>query len=165
VGHIVHQLSQSRVDQVWVVTGHDREAMHRALDGQPVSFVHNRDYAQGMLSSVRCGIGALAETCEACLVALGDQPSLTSTLIDDLIQAFGTTPKGLLVPCYQGRRGHPFLISCDYFEEVLHRFDEVGLRGLMQAHPDDLCEYPVSSDRILSDMDYPGDYLREINRC
>ncbi|MCF7974324.1 MAG: nucleotidyltransferase family protein [Phycisphaerae bacterium] len=164
IEQLVQEILRSRIDHLWVVTGHDEARIHQVLKDRPVSYVHNPDPARGMLSSVRCGIGAMPGTCKACMVVLGDQPSLTCVLIDILIKAFEATPKGLLVPCYEGRRGHPLLLSACYFEEIHHQFDHVGLRGLLQAHPDDLCEYPVASDQVLSDMDYPNDYLREINR-
>jgi len=164
VGHIVHQIVKSQIDQVWVVTGCDQEGVQKTLSDKPVSFAHNPDYARGMLSSVRCDIKALSQTSDACMAVLGDQPSLTSALINELIQAFHATPLGLVVPSYEGRRGHPLLVSSIYFEEILSRFDDVGLRGLLHVYPDQVKEHPVSSDIVLSDMDYPSDYLREINR-
>jgi molybdenum cofactor cytidylyltransferase len=161
VGHIVDQFLHSRADHISVITGHDRTALHRALDGCPVCLVHNPDVSHGMLSSVRCGLRALPEHCDTVLVALGDQPHITSTLIDELIQAFTRSHRRILVPCYAGRRGHPLLFARRYAGEVATRFDGVGLRGLLQAHPEEVYEYPVSQASVLSDMDVPEDYRRE----
>jgi hypothetical protein len=49
-----------------------------------------------------------------------------------------------------------------YRDEVLSRYDGVGLRGLIWAHPDDVLELPVGSEAVLSDMDRPEDYRREL---
>jgi molybdenum cofactor cytidylyltransferase len=98
------------------------------------------------------------------LVALGDQPSITSALVDRMVAAYGRCGKGILVPFHAGRRGHPLLFADRYRDEVLTRYEDVGLRGLMQAHPEDICELNVPTDAVLSDMDYPEDYRRELAR-
>ena len=45
---------------------------------------------------------------------------------------------------------------------ILTRYDDVGLRGLPHAHPDDILYLDVSTSAVLSDMDYPEDYRREL---
>ena len=51
-----------------------------------------------------------------------------------------------------------------YRDEILTGCDQVGLRGLLAAHADDVFELPVSNSAVLSDMDYPEDYQRELAR-
>jgi molybdenum cofactor cytidylyltransferase len=162
IGHIVDQLLASTIDKLLVVTGHQAERITEELSARPVSIMHNPDYESGMLSSVRCGLRALPQQCEAILVALGDQPSITSALVELMVQSFDTAEKQILVPLYNGRRGHPILFSRLYREEILTHFDDVGLRGLLRAHPDEVFELTVSTPCVLSDMDYPQDYQREI---
>jgi len=162
IAHIVDQLLESTVDKVYVVTGHQAERISRELSGRPVSIVNNPDYESGMLSSVRCGLRALPEQCQGVLVALGDQPSITSKLVDRMLQSFAAAEKRILVPFYDGKRGHPILFSEVYREEILTRYDNVGLRGLLHAHPDEVFELAVSTSAVLSDMDFPQDYRREL---
>ena len=162
IGHIVDQLLASAVDEVHVVVGHQARRVRRELSDRHVSIVNNPDYESGMLSSVRCGLRALPQQCRAVLVALGDQPSITSALIDQMLQSFATTEKRILVPFYNGRRGHPVLFSESYRGEILTHYDDVGLRGLLHAHPDEVLELAVSTSEVLSDMDCPEDYRREL---
>jgi molybdenum cofactor cytidylyltransferase len=162
VAHIVDQIVASAVDEVHVVVGHEGERVRRELSDRHVSVVTNPDYESGMLSSVRCGLAALGEQCRTVLVALGDQPSITSELIDRMLGSFAATEKQILVPFHDGRRGHPLLFSADYRDEVLTQYDDVGLRGLLQAHHEEVFELSVSSSSVLSDMDYPEDYQREL---
>ena len=164
VGHIVTQLLASTLDEVYVVVGHEGGRVRSALVGRPVAVVTNPDYGTGMLSSVRCGLRALPERCRDVLVALGDQPAVHAGLIDDMIRAFAAEQKGILVPCHDGRRGHPLLFSVRYRDEILAHYDRVGLRGLLQAHADDIANLPVSSPAVLADMDCPTDYRRELER-
>ncbi len=160
--HIADQLLASTVDKVFVVTGHQPERITAELSGRRVSIVNNPDYDSGMLSSVRCGLHALPKRCRAVLVAIGDQPSINTELVNLMIQSFAAGEKKILVPCYEGKRGHPLLFSAMYREEILTQYDDVGLRGLLHAHPDEVFELTVSTFCVLSDMDYPEDYRREL---
>jgi CTP:molybdopterin cytidylyltransferase MocA len=56
------------------------------------------------------------------------------------------------------------LVAARYFDELLNYHDGVGLRGLLAAHTEDLRELPVSDEGVLTDMDYPEDYQRELAR-
>jgi len=162
IAHLVDQILAGAVDEVHVVVGHEVERVRRESSDRHVTIVSNPDYESGMLSSVRCGLAAVPAECRAVLVALGDQPSLTPRLIDLMVRSFEETEKRILVPSYNGRRGHPVLFSHDYRDEILTRYDDVGLRGLLHAHPDDVFELGVSTSAVLSDMDYPEDYRREL---
>ena len=162
ITHIVDQLTASSVDEVHVVVGCQGKRVSRELSSRPVSIVNNSNYKSGMLSSVRCGLQAITQQCRAVLVALGDQPSFTTKLIDQMLQTFASTEKQILMPLYQGKRGHPIMFSAAYREEIMTHYDDVGLRGLLYAHKDDIYELPVTTSGVLSDMDYPEDYRREL---
>ncbi len=162
IAHIVDQILAGDIDELYVVVGHEGERVRRELSDRRVTIVSNPDYKSGMLSSVRCGLAALAPECRAVLVALGDQPSLTSELISQMARSFEQTERNILVPTYDGRRGHPVLFSHGYRDEILTHYDDVGLRGLLHAHPNDVFELAVSTSAVLSDMDYPQDYRREL---
>ena len=162
IGHIVDQLLLSVIDRVFVVVGHEGDRIVHALSDRSVTVITNHDYMSGMLSSVRCGIEAMPEQSEAVMVALGDQPSITAELVDNIVRSFRTAGKGILVPLHQGRRGHPIMFSAEYCTEILGQYDDVGLRGLMRGHPEDVFELNVESPAILSDMDFPEDYDREV---
>lgn len=163
IRHIVDQITASIVENVYVVTGHDSDDVTKELCGSHASVVTNDNYKLGMLSSLRCGISAAAGKCQAVLVALGDQPAITSKLINEIVRAYGNTPKGIIVPTYQGRRGHPVIVSIKYKDDILTRYDDVGLRGLLHEYSDDVFELTVSTPDVCSDMDVPADYKRQLD--
>ena len=164
ITYIVDQLLAGDLDKMYVVVGHEPERIAEQLSDRPVNIVTNPNYDSGMLSSVRCGFKALPPDCDAALIALGDQPGITSKLVDDMVRSFNKTDKGILVPVHDGKRGHPILAAKKYKEEILTCHDDIGLRGLMHAHPDDIFELSVSTSSVLFDIDYPEDYLRELSQ-
>jgi molybdenum cofactor cytidylyltransferase len=167
IGRIAGEVLRSPVARTFVVLGADGARVAAALAGLPLAFVTNPDPAGDMLSSVRCGLRALPPECQAVLLALGDQPSITAGLIAEMVNASNRpgSPEragmgAIVVPVYHGKRGHPLLFSACYSQEVLTRYDGEGLHGLLLAHPDEVVELPAADDSVLSDMDYPQDYLR-----
>lgn len=164
ISHIADEVLRSRLDRLVVVAGQDAAAIAQALADRPVGVVANPDPEGDMLSSVRCGLLALPPDAEGVLLALGDQPAITAVLVDRLVGALRESGSGIVVPAYGGRRGHPLLFSGVYRAELLSRHDDVGLRGLLQAHPKDVREVPVADAWVLADMDVPADYQRELER-
>ena len=149
----------SRVDRALAVLGADREAVRGKLEPYGVEFAVNEDYVKGMLSSVQAGFRALPSEAEAAVIMLGDQPFLPAPVIDTVIEAYRESGKGIVLPAFRGRRGHPVVIGLKYRDTVLALDPDEGLRGLMRAHPDDIDEAEVDDPNILRDMDVPEDYV------
>ena len=164
IRHIVEQVAGSCVDHMVVVAGRDAVAITAALDGLPITLVINELPDGDMLSSVRCGLRALPRECEAALIVLGDQPSITAKLINQITDTSVASRRGIVVPAYEGRRGHPLLFSVKYRAEVLTGYDGIGLKGLPDAHPDDVHEVAVADDGVVIDIDVPDDYQAALRR-
>jgi molybdenum cofactor cytidylyltransferase len=158
---VVDQVLASEVDQVLVIVGEDGAAVAEALGDRPVGLVRNPEPEGEMLSSVRCGLRAVPPDCEAVLVALGDQPALTGALVNEVLRAYRSSEKGIVVPVHGGRRGHPLLFPLRHRDQVLRDYESEGLRGLLRDHPEDVLEVAADS-AALSDMDSREDYRREL---
>jgi molybdenum cofactor cytidylyltransferase len=111
-----------------------------------------------MLSSIQAGFKALPADADAAVVMLGDQPFLPAKVVDAIIEAYQTSGKGIVIPVFRGRRGHPVLVDLKYRDEVLGLDPADGMRQLMRAHPGDIHEIAVDDANILRDMDTPEDY-------
>jgi molybdenum cofactor cytidylyltransferase len=162
IGECVHQLRKAQLDDLYVVLGHREADVRARLAGTGVQFIINRNYRAGMLSSLKTGLASLSRNTEAVLIALVDQPMITSALVDQLIAAWRTGEKGIIVPTYEGRWGHPVLIGAAFVPAIM-LLDEAspeGLRGFLEANRRHILELPVASAAILDDLDSPEDYQR-----
>jgi molybdenum cofactor cytidylyltransferase len=162
---VVRTALASRVDRGLVVLGADRDAVRPKLEACGVAFAVNEDYRLGMLSSVQAGFRALPGKAEAAVIMLGDQPFLAARVVDAVIGAYRESRKGMVIPTFQGRRGHPILVDLKFRAEVLEIDPVEGLRRLIRAHPEDISEVEVADANILRDLDTPEDYagLRKPN--
>jgi molybdenum cofactor cytidylyltransferase len=167
IQQVVDQILAAGLNPTLIVIGGDAAAdtaaIAKVLTGRPVTIAQNPDRDAEMLSSVRCGLRALPTNCEAALVALGDQPTIRCELIEQLIQAYRASGRGIVVPTFEGTRGHPTIFSANYFGEILTQYDGVGLRGLMASHPQDLHEVSVGDPAVIAEMNHPDDYRRQFN--
>lgn len=157
---VIGRILQSSVDETLVVLGSNRVEIEEVIQNLPVRCVYNPRFKTGMLSSVQRGFVSVPDDVEAILIFLGDQPSIQSFIIDQIISAHRESEKGMVLPVFDQKRGHPVLISTKYRPEVAALDPNIGLKGLMHNHPDDILEVELDSSSILEDIDTPEDYKK-----
>ena len=161
IEHIIDELRQSPVSRITVVTGHDHERIVSRLNDRNVTSIRNPNFTQGMITSVRSGLETIRDEATGCLLALGDQPGISPGIVAQMIERFHPEDAPIVYPLYNGQKGHPLIFSNRYFNEIKAHYDDVGLRGLLQAHPTYCHPLTVDDDRVLEDIDTPEDYERE----
>jgi molybdenum cofactor cytidylyltransferase len=159
----VDNLLASEAREVVVVTGHRDADVRAALAGRQVRFAHNPEFREGMASSVKTGIRALAEDAGACLITLVDQPEIGIDVFNLVIDAHLKEPALIVLPTYLGRRGHPILLDLKLKDEVLRMDPKLGLRQVVNAHRDQTRFVEVATETVLLDFDTPEDYERAKN--
>jgi molybdenum cofactor cytidylyltransferase len=162
IGECVHQMRNSQLAEIFVVLGHREMEIRQTLAGSGVQYAINEDYRRGMLSSIKTGLALLSPNEDAALIALVDQPMITKEIINTLIDDFAASGKGVALPTYEGKRGHPVIIAAKYFDDIM-RLDEdspEGLRQYIDGRRGDTLEVPVSTPAVIEDIDLPEDYER-----
>ena len=162
LGTVIENLSRSKIDKSLMVIGCDRDEILKSIENYSISHYYNENYKQGMLSSVKTAFRSLPETFEAVLIFPGDQPLITPEAINSVITAYRESRKGIVIPVFEKKRGHPLLVDRKYREEVEKLADAEGLRGLSRKFPDDVLEVEVGLPGILRDIDTPEEYLESI---
>ncbi|QYJ04035.1 nucleotidyltransferase family protein [Nocardioides panacisoli] len=138
----VEVLHRGGCRSVTVVLGAGGEEAARLLAGapshtdRPVEVVHAADWSQGMGASLRCGLGALADTAaEVALVHLVDLPDVTAPVVARVREA-ATGPATLARAAYDGRPGHPVLLGRDHWPGIrAAAHEDRGARDYLAAHP------------------------------
>jgi molybdenum cofactor cytidylyltransferase len=121
-----------------------------------VRVVENKEHSTGMASSIRAGVSASADA-DGWLIALADMPAVSSSTVDAVAVALVHGDRGIVVPVHGGRRGHPVGFSSRYRDELLQLEGDVGGRGILKAHPDDILLLDVPDPGILLDIDTTDD--------
>jgi molybdenum cofactor cytidylyltransferase len=158
VGQAVDNLLNSAVNEVIVVVGYMAEDVTKAIAAKPVKVVINPDFEQGMSTSIIAGLKSVHSKTQGVMLALGDQPLVNSQTINILIEEFYNHDKGIAVPTYRGRKGHPIIFAIKYKEQLLRLSGDVGGRQIIEDHPEDVLEVAVDSESIVADVDTTDDY-------
>lgn len=148
----------SKANEVIVVVGYRAEEVRRVLAGKPVRWVINPDYEQGMSASIIAGLSLVDDQTQAVMLALGDQPLINSQTISRLIDEFSGCDKGIVIPTYRGRRGHPVIFAMTYKEKILQLKGDIGGRQIIAQHPGDVLEVAVDCEGVCIDIDTVESY-------
>jgi len=162
LGHVIsvfaHELG---TEAVVVVTGASRTAVEDIAKRKGVRTVFNADHEIGeMLSSIKAGLRALGPEVSAALIGLGDQPLVEATTILAILAAHESTGARLVVPSFDGRRGHPWLVHRTFWAPLLHLEPWKSPRDFLRARADEIHHLSVQTASVLSDLDTPDDYAR-----
>jgi molybdenum cofactor cytidylyltransferase len=144
------------VDELVVVVGSDAPVVREALAGLDVRFVENVDWAAGLSTSLRTGVGAVEGRADAAVIALGDQPGLDSALVRSVIAMWRASRQPIIATRYRGNRGHPVLLDRTLFVEANQITGDVGARLLMDRDPSRVGYVDVDQPAP-RDVDRPAD--------
>jgi len=158
IEHCLETLLRSKVKEIIIVLNDRmRERLSHVRD-QRVKVVINPYYKRGMSTSIRRGVKAVDPKSHGILIALGDQPFLKARTINSLIDTFIRRRHGIIVPSFQGRKGHPVIFHRRFERELLKLKGDVGGRSIVERYAKEVWTVPVKSKGVIKDIDLWEDY-------
>ncbi|MNI01660.1 Nicotine blue oxidoreductase [compost metagenome] len=149
----------SDLGSVTVVTGHRSSEIEMALNGLPLLTTYNKNFIQGMGTSLACGFrhASLADY-RGVLVMLADMPEITTSHINELLAAFQSS-KAVVVRGSAGEKpGHPVIVPSALFPHMRKLDGDQGAKEVLQRR-----QLPVQMIDIgkaaLRDIDTIGDMI------
>jgi len=155
--HILDAISTSSVAETVVVAGHHRDEIEKHVSIR-VPVIFNPAYERGMITSFQAGIRSLSDGISGGLLFLVDHPLVDSSTIQTLIANFA--PNRIVLPVFEGRRGHPVLFAVEVLQEVLALPASEGANIVVRRDPNRIVHVPVTSPGILVDVDTPEDFQK-----
>jgi molybdenum cofactor cytidylyltransferase len=147
------------IEDVLVITGGAQEQVQGIISQYPVRTIHNANFALGeMLSSIQCGLGAMPTGAQATLIGLGDQPQVQERTVSLIREQYRVSQSSLIVPSFQMRRGHPWLVARPLWSEILALNPPESTRDFLTGHSHEIHYVNVDTQSILTDLDTPEDY-------
>ncbi|MBI4468495.1 MAG: nucleotidyltransferase family protein [Acidobacteria bacterium] len=161
VRHVAEAALGSKLRGIVLVTGHESESVKQSLAGVAAGarlrFVYNPEYQEGQAASIRHGIRALPEDCDAGMFLSCDQPLISSEYLNLLIAAFLERRPLICYPVFEGRRSNPTIFAASLFRELERLTGDVGGRVLIERYRSRAFEMTVSDPRRLADVDDEDD--------
>jgi molybdenum cofactor cytidylyltransferase len=151
----------SALDDVVVVLGANADAVCSAVHVGRARVVVNPEHAQGMSTSLHCGIAALGTNVDRAVVILGDQPDVTAGVIDSLLDAQASSGLPAAALSFDGLLHPPVVLARSLWPELMALEGDVGCRKLIRAQPELVAAVPAATPRHHPvDVDTPEDFAR-----
>jgi molybdenum cofactor cytidylyltransferase len=162
--NVMEFVTGATAENTLVVLGADKEKLINIIRKSLVKYCYNDNYKEGMLSSVKCGCNNLPSDFDAVLVFQGDQPFISAGTINMVIDGYRSSGKGIVIPVFEKKRGHPLLIDRKFRERIEKLDNREGLRSLSYQYPEDVMEVETNDPGILKDFNTLEEYSKEFNQ-
>ena len=147
-----------------VVLGADAESIAKAIPLKANEMIINSQWEKGQLSSIQAAVRKLPAGTDGMLLCLIDHPLISSALIGELIAQFYKSKKPIVLPVYEGRRGHPVIFSASLYPELLRAPLEAGARAVVWAHAEEVEEVPTNEQGCVLNLNDPETLIRAMDR-
>jgi molybdenum cofactor cytidylyltransferase len=165
--HLLEVSKHPQIAERRTVLGPHATAIRAAVLLPDADVVENPDWEKGQLSSIHAAIRSLPNDgkIDGIILFLVDHPLVSAALVETLIDRFyidtrrtseqassvgeGFTPPGfntdtIVLPTYNGKRGHPAIFASSLFPELLAAPLEQGARTVVWAHASEVIEVPTT---------------------
>lgn len=147
------------IKPVIAVLGSNSDLLKKELDGKGAEVIINKDWKEGMASSIRCGLQKLLEISpkvDAAILMVCDQPFVTAKLLDGLVEKYQNTGKPIIASSYANSMGTPALFDKTIFSSLLKLKGDTGAKKIMKKNPDQVAvvDFPLGNIDIDTEEDY-----------
>ena len=163
LGQVINNARASKLDEIIVVTGHDQERILQTIDFTNITIATNHNYKKGQSSSLIKGMEKISSQSDAAMFLLADQPLVTHSIIDLMINAFTNSPKSIAIPYCNNMRGNPVIIARPFFPHIKALSGDTGARDLFNQFRESILKITIPDKAILMDIDTKDDYEKLIS--
>ena len=182
--HLLEVTTHPKIGVRRVVLGAHAEPIAKNISLAADEIVINAEWEKGQLSSIQAAIRSLPATKERLPTAAGlpaeaglpqatdglllcliDHPLISGALVNYLIEQFYEKRANIVLPVYEGRRGHPVIFAATLYDELLQAPADKGARAVVWAHAGDVLEVPTEEEGCVLNLNDPETLLRATGRA
>jgi molybdenum cofactor cytidylyltransferase len=163
--HVVTALRQAEVEPVLVVLGPHVADLAGPARAAGAGVLVLEAVTPDMRATVEHGLAWIEQHCrpapdDGWLLVPADHPTLDAALVRRLVAAWREGAGSIIVPTWQGKRGHPTLVAWSHVTGIRGHPAGQGLNTYFRLHAEQTLEVPVDSAAVVEDLDTPEDYER-----
>jgi molybdenum cofactor cytidylyltransferase len=159
---VLDAMQGAALDPLVLVLGHEAAAIRSALDPAGITVVVNSRYGEGMSTSLQAGLAALGPEVEGAVVAMGDQPFISPSLITGLVAEYRRSQQPMVAADFGDYQGPPIFLGRAVWPIVDEIRGDQGARFLLRNRPDWVATVPVSNGAAALDVDTEEAYAEAI---
>lgn len=160
--HLMEITARPEIGARKVVLGADADSIAKVIPLKANEIVINPAWEKGQLSSIQAAVRKIPAGTDGMLLFLIDHPLISSALVGELIAQFYKSKKPIVLPVYEGRRGHPVIFASSLYDELLHAPLETGARAVVWAHAEEVEEVRTNEEGCVLNLNDPETLNRAI---
>jgi molybdenum cofactor cytidylyltransferase len=153
VEHSIQILKKCNINDIIVVTGHNRKKIEPVILKTCAKAVFNPEFKTGMLGSIKTGIKAVLPQSHGFFLLPVDIPVIRTSTIETLISMFNKNREHIIIPHFNGEAGHPPVIPAWLIPQILNLKENSNLGSLLLSRKKDIKKQTVHDQGILMDAD------------
>jgi molybdenum cofactor cytidylyltransferase len=142
---------------VTVVLGAHAAEIAETLPTGSAGVLINRDWQEGIASSIRIGVQRLPGACDGVMLVLADQPLVGSETLRRLMTAWRRQPRNIIASRYGSVTGVPAIFPRWCFSDLTNLRGDAGARIVIRRYSDHVVR--LAHPEAAVDIDYPDDLL------
>jgi molybdenum cofactor cytidylyltransferase len=157
--HVLDEALALKAAECILVLGSEAEHMETQVNPGSATVCYNAQWAEGMAGSIKKGLQKLLELqpdVDCCIIAVCDQPFITTQLFNNLLEAFTKNDCSIVASSYADTAGTPALFGKSQFNALLNLKRQEGAKKLLKTAPGELIRVPFDRGEI--DIDNMEDY-------
>ncbi len=148
----VKNILASSINELIIVLGYQKEIIEKLIDkNEKIKFIFNKNFENGMASSIKTGLDNLSKGTEAFFICLGDMPMVNHDIYNQLIKSKDN--KEIIVPTYKGQQGNPVLFDKSMKEIVMNITGDVGAKKILELNKDKILNLEINDQNITRGFD------------
>ena len=165
--YAVKNILGSSIDELIIVLGHEKEIIESIIEkNRKIKFVYNKNYKNGLESSIQTGLKSISKKTEAFFICLGDMPNINQNIYNKLIKAKYNYNKKLklafkkeiIVPTYNNQEGNPLLFSKYMKKKIMNTKEDFVFEKIIELNREKVLNVPFKNGGVVLDFNTQEDF-------
>ena len=167
IKYAVKNILASAVDEIIIVLGYQEYLIKNIVGvNKKIKFVYNKDFKEGISTSIKIGLNHISKKSEAFFISLGDMPNINQNIYNKLIKARlkynkklkPQHKKEIIIPTSGGKNGNPILFSKFMKQKIMLVKNDLGANEIIKLNKEKILNVPFDNDGIFLDFDTPDSF-------
>ena len=167
IKYSVKNILGSAVDELVIVVGFESEIIKSIIDkNKKIKFVYNKDFKNGISSSIKKGLEQISNKTKNFFISLGDMPKVNQNIYNKLIKTKNKynkklnleNKKEIIIPTYEGKKGNPILFSNFMKKKIINIEGDIGAKKIIELNEKKVLNVPFKSNGVILDFDTKLDF-------
>ena len=148
INHSVKNILNSNIDELIIVIGFESEVIKKLIPkNDKIKFVFNKDFQEGMSSSIKIGLNRISSKAKFFFICLGDMPMIDEKIYNKIIK--DGQNYNITAPIYKKKQGNPVFFSITMKSEIMKIKGDFGAKKILETNNKKVFNLNINDDAIL----------------